>query len=283
VAGERIALGVACAQTNPKILAKKENLETILQVIDEASGKGADVIIFPECALTGYCFATLEEVRSVAEPLDGPSVGAVAARCKERGVHAIVGMVEASGERYYNVAVLVGPKGLVGNYRKTHLPFLGLDKLATRGENPYRTHQVGKASVGMLICYDAAFPEASRILALHRADLVVLPTNWPIGAECSAEVGVRARAWENNIFMAACNRTGEERGFRFIGQSQIVGPAGNVLAKAGKMEETVIYAEIDLSVARNKRTVNIPGEFEINRIEDRRVDLFGDILKRYPI
>jgi len=83
--------------------------------------------------------------------------------------------------------------------------------------------------------------------------------------------------------MAACNRVGEERGFNFIGQSQIVGPGGNVMVKAGEAEETVIYAEVDLNAARNKRTVNIPGKFELDRIADRRVDLFGDILKPYPI
>ncbi len=273
----------ACAQTDPQILQKEENLNTILAIIDQASRKGADIIVFPECALTGYCFATLEEAMSVAEPIPGPSVQAMQAKCRERGVHAIVGMVEEAAEGCYNAAVLVGPDGMVEKYRKTHLPFLGLDQLATPGDTPYAPYQAGDARVGMLICYDLVFPEPSRILGLHRADLLALPTNWPVGAECSPEFVVRARALENNIFVAACNRVGEERGFKFIGQSQILGPGGQVMAKAGESDETVIYAELDLNAARNKRVVNVPGKFELDRIGDRRVDLYGDLLKSYPI
>ena len=223
---EEARVTVACAQTDPKILEKAGNLDTILRLIDEASGKGADIIVFPECALTGYCFSTLEEARSVAEAIPGPSAKALETKCKERGVYAIVGMVEAHGDQCYNVAVLVGPEGIVSTYRKSHLPFIGFDQLATQGDTPYATHPAVGARVGMLICYDCTFPEPSRILALHRADLVALPTNWVTGSESSAEFGVRARAWESNIYMAACNRVGEERGFNFIGQSQIVDPGG---------------------------------------------------------
>jgi predicted amidohydrolase len=112
-------------------------------------------------------------------------------------------------------------------------------------------------------------------LTLLGADLLVLPTNWPAHSECAALHMIPTRAMENTVFAMAVNRVGEESGFRFIGASSIVDPAGRVLAKAGPDSEEILTAEIDPSHARQKRLVRVPGRHEINRIADRRPGFYG--------
>jgi predicted amidohydrolase len=132
--------------------------------------------------------------------------------------------------------------------------------------------------IGMNICYDGGFPEPARVLTLLGADLVVLPTNWPPGAECMAGCVVNARAMENNIFYAAADRVGDERGFRFIGQSKICGPSGQVLAEAAHDREAILYAEIDVAAARQKKIVRRAKLHEIDRLRDRRPEMYGPIV-----
>jgi predicted amidohydrolase len=130
--------------------------------------------------------------------------------------------------------------------------------------------------VGINICYDGSFPESARVLTVLGADLVVLPTNWPTGARPAIKLAL-ARALENHIYYAAVNRVGEERGFRFIGQSQIIDPDGEVIAEAAGEGEDVIVAEIDPEQARRKRVVKIPGEYEVDRVADRRPEMYGPL------
>src|SRR5262249_5376315 len=147
-------------------------------------------------------------------------------------------------DRLFNACALVGPTGLVASYRKVHLPLLGVDRFATPGDRPFAVHDLGGLRVGMTICYDGSFPEASRVLTLLGADVVLLPTNWPPAARRTVQYLVQARALENHIYYAAVNRVGEERGFRFIGQSRIVDCNGDLLAAGGEGEE-MLYAELD--------------------------------------
>ena len=163
----------------------------------------------------------------------------------------------------------------MGVYRKTHLPSLGVDKLTVAGTEPYRCWDAAGLRIGMNICYDVAFPEASRALALDGADLIVLPTNWPPGAECMAEHVVNARAMENHIYYAAINRVGVERGFEFIGRSRICEPNGRTVCEGPADREMILYADIDPGVARNKHLVRVPGKHEIHRFRDRRPELYG--------
>ena len=133
--------------------------------------------------------------------------------------------------------------------------------------------------LGMNICYDAAFPEPSRVLALAGADLLVLPTNWPPGAQCTAEFVINTRALENHIYFLAVNRVGTERGFEFIGKSKICDPSGRVLALAGPQDEQILYADVDPALARRKRVIRVPGKHEIDRFADRRPEMYGAIAK----
>lgn len=115
-------------------------------------------------------------------------------------------------------------------------------------------------------------------MALDGAELLVLPTNFPPGAECLCDKVLPARAMENCVYVAAANRVGVERGFKFIGGSKICGPDGELLAHAAHDNEAIVFAEIDLHRARSKRRVRVPGKHEINRFADRRPEMYGRLI-----
>src|SRR5205823_13561185 len=141
---------------------------------------------------------------------------------------------------------------------------------------PFAVHDLGGLRVGMNICYDGSFPEAARVLTLLGADLVLLPTNWPTGALSTVQYLVQARALENHVYYLAVNRVGEERGFRFIGQSRLIDYRGEVLAGAAD-GEAIVCADIEPEKARDKRVVVVPGKYEVNRVGDRRPEMYGPL------
>ncbi len=255
-----------------------DNAGNVARMIDQlriTTKAGARLSIFPECAVPGYCFGSLEEARPYAEPIDGPSVKQMVEACRETNSYAVFGMLERDGERVFNVAVLTGPQGVVGVYRKVHLPYLGIDMFTTPGDQPFAIHEVEGIKIGMLICYDAAFPEAARSLAILGADLIVLPTNWPPGAETMASCSIPCRAMENQVYFAAVNRVGQERGFQFIGESSLCAPNGQVLTRAAGTAPAILSAEVDPLVSRQKRIVRVPDKHIIDRMADRRPEFYG--------
>jgi len=144
-------------------------------------------------------------------------------------------------------------------------------------------HDIGGLRVGINICYDSAFPEATRTLALLGADLVALPTNWPPGAECVAAHVLNTRAMENAVYFAAANRVGTERGFEFIGRSRICATKGETLAASEDTSETILYAEIDPELSRNKTAVREPGRHAIDRMADRRPEMYGKLIESHSL
>jgi predicted amidohydrolase len=257
------------------------NLKAIRARLREAHGQGAKLVVFPECVLTGYCFESKSEAWPFAETIPGPATDVLAGDCRTLGVWAAIGMLETvpADGALFNACVLIGPDGVVATYRKVHLPFLGVDRFTTPGDRDFAVHDLGGLRLGMTICYDGSFPEAARCLMLRGADLVLLPTNWPTGAMRSAKLLVPARALENQIYYAAVNRVGQERGFNFIGRSQIVDCYGDALAASDDDGPTILYADVDPAKARNKHLVLIPGKYELDRIADRRPDLYAALTK----
>jgi predicted amidohydrolase len=272
---------VAVAQMDPKLGHYEQNLARIRALFEEAVANGAQLTVFPECATTGYGFADLASAQAVAETVPGPTTETLTQLCRSHeridgGPYVVVGLLERlkDPDIVYNSAVLVGPKGLVGHYRKAHLPLLGVDRFTTAGDTGFGVWETTIGRIGMAICYDLRFPEAMRVLALSGADIVALPTNWPDGSQNAPGFVTRTRALENRVFVLACNRCGHESGFWFFGHSQITDPRGLVLTEA-KADEAIQYAEIDPAQAREKRIVLRPGEFELDTVGDRRPDLYG--------
>lgn len=259
------------------------NLGRMIEFLGESRHRGAGLTIFPECALTGYCFDDLDEARACAEPMSGSSIRQMAAACHDLGGFAVFGLLETDGDRVYNAAVLVGAEGPIASYRKVHLPYLGADRFVTYGDLPFSVQEAAGIRMGLQICYDCMFAEASRVHALAGADLIVLPTNWPRGAESVADYVVNTRAMENAVYFAAVNRIGTERGFTFVGRSRICGPAGETLANARPDHEEILYAEIDLERARNKRVARPPQPAALDRLADRRPEFYGPVVEPHDL
>ncbi|MCU0316673.1 MAG: carbon-nitrogen hydrolase family protein [Fimbriimonadaceae bacterium] len=273
---------VACAQRDVAFGDPGSNTQVALADLRLAKEQGVDLVVFPECFLTGYCASSVEEAEAISIPchcdrdfdvtLADVSLLSLQAACIDLGLHCVVGFAGRDDFGLYNGAVLMEPSGRMRRYLKAHLPWLGLDRFVTPGD-ALPVFQTELGAIGILVCFDLRPPEAARTLALSGAELIVLPTNWPVGAEVSAGFVAPTRAAENKVFLASCNRVGEEKGFRFIGQSGIYGVGGKALAKA-EGESALITAELDLSQARNKHTVNIPGEYELEIFRSRRPDLY---------
>jgi predicted amidohydrolase len=268
---------VAVAQMEPKLAEKERNLDACLARLEEASAAGAQLLVLPECAIPGYMFDSAEEALPYAEEIPGPSTEAFERECRRLGMHAVCGLLERDGDTLHNAAILVGPDGLIGSYRKTHLPFLGVDRFVVPGDelNVYDT-PLGR--IGVIICYDLRFPEVTRTLALKGADIVCLPTNFPMAAKVQTELITVARAAENRIYLLTANRVGKERSGEFCGWSQIVDPYGTRLAEAGETEEVLLVAEVDVQKARDKDYV-IPGEYELYLFGHRRPELYGALVE----
>ncbi len=269
---------VAAVQMEPRLGDLDANLKAILGRFREATAAGARLVVFPECALTGYAFESKDEAMTCSETVPGPSTKEVAAACAEAGAFAVYGLLERDGDVFYNCAALVGPEGLIAAYRKVHLPFMGADRFAEPGGRPFAVHEAAGLRVGIHICYDGTFPEVGRVLTLLGAEVLVLPTNWPSQATTTAEHVPAARAIENVVYVMAVDRVGVERGCLFAGRSSIAGPGGEILAQAGPDAEEILYADVDPALARRKRIVRVPGKQEVDRIADRRPSFYGPIV-----
>jgi 5-aminopentanamidase len=273
---------VAVAQMEPTLGEKGRNLDACLAWLEEAAGAGAELLVLPECALPGYMFGSLEEAMPFAEEIPGRSTEVLEQACRRLGIHVVCGLLERDGDLLHNAAVLVGPGGLVGSYRKTHLPFLGVDRFTTPGEE-LTVFDTALGRIGVEICYDLRFPEVTRMLALRGADIVAHPTNFPMAAKVQTELITVARAAENRIYLLTANRVGKERWGEFCGWSQIVDPFGKRLAEANETEETLLVADVDVEKARDKDYV-IAGEYELYLFGDRRPELYGALVEeREPV
>jgi predicted amidohydrolase len=268
---------VAVAQIDPQLAEVDRNLETCVTRLEQAANQGAQLLVLPECAIPGYMFDSAEEALPFAEEIPGPSTETLERECRRLGTHVVCGMLERDGDALHNSAVLIGPDGLIGTYRKTHLPFLGVDRFVVPGDE-LTVYDTPLGRIGLEICYDLRFPEVTRTLALKGADIVAHPTNFPLAARPQTEFITRARAAENRVYLLTSNRTGKERSAEFCGWSQIVEPHGTRLAEAGAEDEALLTADVDVERARDKDFV-IPGEYELYLFGHRRPDLYGALVE----
>ncbi len=265
---------IAGVQSNPRIGALDHNLQRTLTGIEAAAAAGARLVVFPECSLTGYCFDNPDEAREAAISPASDTFATLTAACAAHDVALVVGYLERTPTGIANTVSLISGGGPVGHYRKTHLPHLGVDRWSTPGQEAYRVYEAAGLRIGLLICFDASFPEATRLLALEGADIVLLPTNWPQEATHKASWLPNTRAYENVIYFASVNRVGTERDYRFRGLSRICDPEGLVIAQGPEDEEVILLADVDPAKAREKRIVRREGEYWLDRIGQRRTDLY---------
>lgn len=269
---------LSCIQMIVAIGDATRNCNAVCAAIRAEGAAHADLVVFPECALSGYVFETRVEAEQSAIRLGGPEIARIAEACRASQTTAAVGCLELSPDgRLFNSVVFVGPDGHLGSYRKTHLPHMGVDRFADRGDSLAPILTIAGTRVAALICYDGTFPEPARVLALQGAELLLLPTNWPNQEADKGSFLPQTRALENVIYVAAVNRVTTERSIEFRGNSSICDPSGTVLARGGT-EACVLRAEIDPRIAREKRRDTVPGELWVDRFADRRPGLYGRII-----
>lgn len=277
---------IASVQSDVYFGDAAQNAAHAIEKLRELKEQGVEFAVFPEAFLTGYVVDSEDEARRIALStiLDGDRlvqapepIERLVRACHELDMYAVAGFAGSDGRSLYNGALFASPTGDARVYRKAHLPELGFDRFATPGDGLH-IFETRFGRIGILICFDLRMPEAARCLSLSGADLIVLPTNWPHGAEISADVLALARAAENRVFVATCNRVGEENGFRFIGRSKIIGVGGEVLAQTGANADAIIE-DIDLAAARQKRVERAGGRYCTETFGARRPELYGRIVE----
>jgi 5-aminopentanamidase len=263
-------------QFNPVFSKKEENLDKVSTAI---KGADADIIVLPEFFATGYQFISQDEVAGLSEIIPGgQTTEMLAALSVEKSCYIVAGLPEKAADAYYNSAVIMGPQGFIGVYRKTHLYFE--EKYFFRpGDTGFRVWDTEIGIIGIMICFDWFFPESMRELALMGADIIAHPSNLVL-PYCPQSMPVRCL--ENRVFAITANRTGEEcrkegQSLRYIGQSQITSPQGEIVVRASEHEEELSIADLDPGEARNKSLNSLN-----NIIADRRPEMYPKISEKKP-
>jgi predicted amidohydrolase len=261
---------------------KDKNLALTLRHIDEAAARGARLIVLPELASTGYSFDTRAEAYEHAEPVpDGPTCRAWIDAAQRHQAYIVAGIAELDGVHLYDTAVLIGPDGYIGRYRKTHL--WNREKLIFTPGDAYPVFETRIGRIGLLICWDIWFPEVARILAVQGADIICSANNWvwtppPLfddAGNCMASYLTMSASHQNNVPIVAADRVGEERGGKFLGCSLITGTNGWPIGGIADAEaETTIYADLDIVASRSALIWNNLNDLA----RDRRTDLYGPLL-----
>jgi 5-aminopentanamidase len=238
-------------QFEPVFGEKEENIEKVLNILKDVN---ADLIVLPELFATGYQFVSHDEVDRLSEQIPhGYTTEILAGLSRSKGMYIVAGLPEKHGEKFFNSAILTGPEGYIGVYRKTHLFFE--EKLwFTPGNTGLEVFSTAIGKIGIMICFDWMFPESMRTLALKGAEVVAHPSNLVLPYCPNA---MPTRCLENRVYAVTANRIGTEnrkegQTFKFIGTSQIISPDSTVYAKASENEESLEIADIVLEKARDK-------------------------------
>jgi predicted amidohydrolase len=264
---------VTCCQIPLAIGDTIGNRATARLAIEEAARDGAQIVVLPELASSGYVFADRAELVSLAETRDGPSITDWANLAEAFDLTIVAGFPEAAGDKVYNAAVVVDPTGLRGVYRKAHL-WDTENNVFDRADDLPLLVDTAHGRIGVMVCYDIEFPEWVRAVALEGADLLCAPVNWPLlprpdGERPTEMVRALAGAGVNRMPIAVCDRAREERGVKWIGGSVITDADGYPMVVAQYGEPGTIAADVDLAESRIKRFN------ENNDVHgDRRTDLY---------
>ncbi|MFH5211768.1 carbon-nitrogen hydrolase family protein [Antrihabitans sp. NCIMB 15449] len=289
-----VTISVAAAEFGRDMEA---GYRTIANLVATARERGSQLLVLPEACLGGYLpslgggeesdEAKARRLRSLPPELelDGPELRRVIDMAGDLVI--TLGFCEADGDVRYNTAVTLSGDGILGSYRKVHQP-LG-ENLCYAAGDTYRAFDTPVGRMGMQICYDKAFPEAARLLALDGAEIVTSLSAWPTARTATVEnleddrwkqrfdIFDRARAVENQIVWVAANQAGTFGSLRFVCSAKIVGPGGEILAttgvEPGLATATVDVAEV-LGLARGGGMYNL---------RDRRPDLYHDVIAEFGV
>lgn len=236
------------------------NRKSALKLVEKAAKAGAKMAVLPELWPTGYHLGP-QKFRELAELCRGDTVSLFGRIAAERKMVMVVPFAEKEGEKIYNSAAVIDSSGeLVGCYRKSFL--WGKEKqVFTPGPKSYPVFDTSLGKIGVLICYDAEFPEPARLLALQGADIIAVPSVWSKEAEFRWDIQLPARALDNTVFVLGANTTGEGS----CGKSKVVAPDGRVLAEAPGEREEVLICEVDLSlIPRTRKKIPYWDDYDLS-------------------
>lgn len=260
----------------PAFAEPDRNRAHLAALISDAAANGARLIVAPELCISGYAFRTREQAHALSEPVDGPTVGNWRELADKHDAYIVGGICERDGERLFNSAVMVGPRGYTALYRKLHL-WRDETLFFEPGDTGIPVFDTPFARVGILICYDQWFPETYRSLALDGADIVCVPTAWmPIpgqepGRDAMANIVAMAAAHSNALFVACAARIGREDAVEFAGKSLIVGCTGwPVGGPASANREEIVWATVNVADAHRRRRWSKFNDIVL----DRRPDIY---------
>lgn len=279
-------VNVACVQMEPILRDFQKNVEKMCSFIKEAMEKtpNTDLIVFPELITSGYeCGKDFQRLAETVS--EGESMQIIGALAREYKVHIVYGFPERDADKrdvLYNSAVLIDDSGKVkGVYRKVHL--FASEKEFFRAGCSYPVFNTSIGKLGMMICWDTAFPEVARSLALKGADLLIVSTNWEKPYLTSVvtknqqdwDLVTRARALDNCMYLVSANRIGFDESLGFFGRSNIIGPTGEAIVELLDEVEGIISAELDYSIP-----IQLRYEY-YTFFKDRRPDTFAELTKEY--
>lgn len=262
----------ACVQMQSLLGKKQDNLSAMTEYVKKIKTERPDtqLILFPECANSGYECPELYGEMAEVYP-NGESLETMQKAAKENGVYVAFGFVEKEGATIYNSAALIDDKGeLAGRYRKAHL-VAGMEEESFSKGSEFPVFDTPMGKIGIMICWDSVFPEVARLLALHGAEVILVPEAVEKGIEAEWELALRARAFDNGVYILSCNHVGRDRELTYFGQSSAISPMGEVLCKLDDAEG-ILYHEIDMDAVPECRDY-------FYMLRQRRPEVYTDLCK----
>jgi predicted amidohydrolase len=239
---------VSIIQFQPAFAKPEENIRRLETLFDSA--EGSRLIILPELSNSGYNFNGYKEARQYSEVIGKGGVfqDYLIARAKSKDNFIVSGINEREGEKLYNTAILVGPAGILGKYRKAHL-FMNEKDIFQRGNTGFPVFDLGDFKIGIMVCFDYLFPEPWRMMAQKGADLICHPSNLLTG---NAHLCLQGLSLMNRIYIATANRIGTEGELTFNGRSVFTDPFGRIIEMASHDKTEIISTGIDTQLSGNK-------------------------------
>jgi len=270
----QMELKVASVQLQPYLCDLTGNIDQLCALVERTMAQDAAIklIVFPELATSGYECGP-EFTRLAEDPENGESMRRLGALARRYRTNIVYGFPEKGRDgALYNAAVLLNAAGEVaGVYRKVHLYGPEADSFRPGDSYPVIATDFGK--VGIMICYDAQFPEVARSYALQGADLLVVPANWEEPYIYDWDLALAARAFDNLRPLVAANRIGKDQDFTFFGRSKVLDALGRPLAQSAAPVEEIVTAVIDFNAVRQVQR-------EYTYFQDRRPETYGFLTHR---
>ena len=262
---------ISVYQNNPIFGEVEKNLK---KAVEDLSAIDSGLVVAPELFCTGYQFVSKNEIVQLSEEVPGGiTCETMLDLAKKNNIFIVFGMVEKAGSKFYNSAIIAGPDGMIGRYRKSHL-FFDEKNFFDAGDTGFQVFNINGVCIGIMICFDWWFPESARALSLLGADIICHPANLVL-PQC--QKAMLTRSLENGVFSVTANRIGSEARaskseLKFTGKSQVIAPDGKIIAKMDENYSGVVTTIIQPEEARDKKITILN-----DRFADRRPELYNII------